>query len=690
MTPARLDDAARLWAHVFAGQPHLLALFTGFYKADVKRLEMPATRFYAHDHLDEALAWAAQQDGINRECYFCAHQLLAEQRKKEHAAPVLAVYADVDGASLERSPIRPTALVESSPGKAHLYARLNRAVAPAQAERLNKRWALAFGADPSGYDLSQVLRVPGTHNRKYDGAPLVRLQYIDEQTVYDPDDLERVLPPLPEKAREHPLFDADAGLDSSDPPVRLNGAALELWHGTGKWADAGDRSMSLMRLGHALARANASEHTIVAALRDRDQALGWRKFSDRDDRDKRYADIAAAAMRALSGERDDDDDRWSPAEAHDEASKRETRSHRAFVLTPLEELLGEPEESVPYIVDGMLPSGGVSMFVAKPKVGKSTAARSLAFAVAAGEPFLGRETIQGPVIYLALEEKRAEVANHFRRMGASDQPIFVHVGAAPATSQEGIAALEAAILEHHAIMAIADPALKLVRVRDASDYAEMLKALEPVVELARRTNCHIGVCHHAGKLERPGGDDVLGSTALFGSVDTLVLLRRRDYGRTLGTIQRYGQDLAESVIPLDEHTGLVQLGGDIDSVKVAQAGDGIKKVLGELKDDEEDLDEAEIRQRVEARSLMIARALRVLVADGSVSRSGAGKKGDPYRYRLAKNTRSLDPTIYGDLGNEKNSIGAGGAEDTCEECGAPLQPGVIGLCAACIPELGRA
>ena len=68
--------------------------------------------------------------------------------------------------------------------------------------------------------------------------------------------------------------------------------------------------LSLVRLGHALARANASEQTIIDALAERDETLGWCKFTDRDDAD-RYAEIAAAAIRALvdddmlSGARDD-------------------------------------------------------------------------------------------------------------------------------------------------------------------------------------------------------------------------------------------------------------------------------------------------------------------------------------------------------------------------------------------------
>ena len=90
-----------------------------------------------------------------------------------------------------------------------------------------------------------------------------------------------------------------------------------------------------------------------------------------------------------------------------------------FNFTCLPDLLAEPPEEVEWCWDQTLPAGGLSILAAKPKVGKSTLARNLAFAVASGEEFLGRAINQGTVVYIALEEKRSEVQKHFSRMGAS-------------------------------------------------------------------------------------------------------------------------------------------------------------------------------------------------------------------------------------------------------------------------------
>ena len=58
-------------------------------------------------------------------------------------------------------------------------------------------------------------------------------------------------------------------------------------------------------------------------------------------------------------------------------------------LIPVGALLDEPDEAHTWIVEGRLPAAGLGLLVGKPKAGKSTAARCLAFAVARGAAWLG-------------------------------------------------------------------------------------------------------------------------------------------------------------------------------------------------------------------------------------------------------------------------------------------------------------
>jgi hypothetical protein len=58
-----------------------------------------------------------------------------------------------------------------------------------------------MGGDKAGWDLTQLLRPPGTPNFKYASAPLVRLlELVDER--HDPEELHRLLPTLPREESE--------------------------------------------------------------------------------------------------------------------------------------------------------------------------------------------------------------------------------------------------------------------------------------------------------------------------------------------------------------------------------------------------------------------------------------------------------------------------------------------------------
>src|SRR5262249_36376363 len=131
------------------------------------------------DEARTAVGAALAQAGQGREVFFCAHLLTANRRGKENAAPVLKLYFDGDGAT-ELDWLPATAVVESSPGRHHYYFRLTEPIAPAVAQQLNERLAARMGADRSGADLSQVLRVPETPNHKYPDATvrLLRLSGV--------------------------------------------------------------------------------------------------------------------------------------------------------------------------------------------------------------------------------------------------------------------------------------------------------------------------------------------------------------------------------------------------------------------------------------------------------------------------------------------------------------------------------
>jgi hypothetical protein len=187
-----------LWAHIYGEKPGVLALFSGARPEPGSR-ELVDTRsayFDSPHERDLALAWIKHEASTGREVYHCAHLLRGRRRVKENAATILSLWVDGDGAKVAPSMVSPTAVVESSPGREQLYWRLRAPVAPEVGEQLNRRLAMAMGADESGWDLTQLLRPPGTPNFKYERVPLVRILELKDKQ-HDPAELDRLLPPLP-------------------------------------------------------------------------------------------------------------------------------------------------------------------------------------------------------------------------------------------------------------------------------------------------------------------------------------------------------------------------------------------------------------------------------------------------------------------------------------------------------------
>lgn len=228
---ASASDTIRLWRTIFDESPGMLALFAGRRGGQHTkgRLTSPRTRFFRYpDQAVEAARWGFASSEQGLEAYFCAHLLTACRRKKEAAAPVLALWADADGPVPADAP-EPTAVVESSPGHAHLFWRLRRPLSPTAAEVLNRRLVLSLGADPTGWDLSQLLRPPGTRNLKYEARPTVELAFLDEGAVYHERELDLALPELPEVPDQTSTEGAAAPHSSPKPSLETNPYPGEFW-----------------------------------------------------------------------------------------------------------------------------------------------------------------------------------------------------------------------------------------------------------------------------------------------------------------------------------------------------------------------------------------------------------------------------------------------------------------------------
>jgi len=293
------------------------------------------------------------------------------------------------------------------------------------------------------------------------------------------------------------------------------------------------------------------------------------------------------------------------------------------------------EDATRWLVDQRLPVGGSSILGGKPKVGKSTLARCLALAVARGDRWLGFETQQACVLYLALEEKRSEVGKHFALMGANEADPIALVFP-PLTKARG--ALEKAVLRDKPGLVIIDPLVKGLIFRDMNEYAPVSRELEPLLQLARETGAHIMAVHHTSKSKiQSGGESLLGSQALFGGVDTVLVLMQHGKYLTLSSEQRYGEGLSEMTLTQIPETRMF-----VPCVTLSEAREQSRevefaeKITEYLRTQAEGVEVETILQNVGGRKADKENALRRLVEKKQVDTAGQGVKGKPFLYSLPK------------------------------------------------------
>lgn len=136
---------------------------------------------------------------VRRNVYFCINLLSQQERKKGNTLPTDLVWCeldDVDPHSITSIP--PPIVIQSSPGRWQAFWRLTSKLDPYDAERYSRRMAYATGADSSGWDLTQLFRVPLTRNFKYKPPTPIALERALE-TKAEATLFEKAIPAPPEE-----------------------------------------------------------------------------------------------------------------------------------------------------------------------------------------------------------------------------------------------------------------------------------------------------------------------------------------------------------------------------------------------------------------------------------------------------------------------------------------------------------
>lgn len=146
----------------------------------------PETREFTEKFFPYPMALKEVADTIRQRIdhenvYFCPQLFNNRVRQKGNVKAVTCAWADLDTCHPDQLLVQPSVVIESSPNRWQALWFLEKEIEPQAAELLSRKIAYFHkkdGADLSGWDLTQLLRVPGTKNFKYPDTPTVAITEV--------------------------------------------------------------------------------------------------------------------------------------------------------------------------------------------------------------------------------------------------------------------------------------------------------------------------------------------------------------------------------------------------------------------------------------------------------------------------------------------------------------------------------
>lgn len=304
-----------------------------------------------------------------------------------------------------------------------------------------------------------------------------------------------------------------------------------------------------------------------------------------------------------------------------------------FLPRSVKDLAEEVPETPEWLVHGLLPKGTLGLLAAYPKVGKSTLGAQLAVAMAQGRDFLGRRTKQGGVLLIVAEEMKDDVMRRLRGFGMTeDDPIYLWTDTVADTPKDR-EKLEQFIRESNIALVIIDTLASYLLVQDETNNSEVTRRMKPYVDMAHTTGATILFVHHERKNRDEGGDDtraIRGGGSILGLADVSFQLQKGSGGptrRRLKIVGRY-HDIPRSLELDYVNDEYISLGTPEEHTRAAHRG----KVLTALPTDGSGLTAKEAATKTGLKEKAARTALEDAYSRRLATRSGNGRRGDPFRY----------------------------------------------------------
>lgn len=195
----------------------------------------------------------------------------------------------------------------------------------------------------------------------------------------------------------------------------------------------------------------------------------------------------------------------------------------------------KPGQTYEYMIKGVLTENEISMLLGESQSGKSFIAIDIAMAVARGEPWFGRQTRRGGVIYQAGESatgvRRRRFPAYRKKFDVAKDPLDVVLLERPVDFYSSDEQVDQFIDECKFWATRFKDPLKLIIIdtfnkatpgANENDGKDMGMVLARCDRVRVATGAHVMLVHHLNA----GGNKARGHTSLFGNVENVVTVRK--------------------------------------------------------------------------------------------------------------------------------------------------------------------
>ncbi|OGG48695.1 hypothetical protein A3C18_02415 [Candidatus Kaiserbacteria bacterium RIFCSPHIGHO2_02_FULL_54_11b] len=186
-----------------------------------------------------------------------------------------------------------------------------------------------------------------------------------------------------------------------------------------------------------------------------------------------------------------------------------------------------------WLVDGLIPIGGLTMFSGRPKSFKTYIMQNLAMSVVTGIPFLGRFNIpeKGRVLIIDEENPRRLIRDRFRDMGMpeTDEIVLLSRKGVRLDKPQSVEAVVDYVNELNPRLIVIDSLTKL-HSKNENQSNEMSDVFTAMKKMLADDRAIVLIHHHnkASKQEKRGdGQSIRGSSDIFAELDAYIAVDRK-------------------------------------------------------------------------------------------------------------------------------------------------------------------